>query len=153
MKSVWTRIDAPTDFQHSRQIFLTTTYPYSSSQALRNDVSFRRTRLSQVPRGPAHGQNQRARGKGGVKEADAVASTTTSYHPHRAPRCRCVCVPHARVSARARSRVFTLISTAWSTFFLVLLMLCVGVYRQGHAGTADTRGVLCLPPRDGRYAT
>jgi Adenylate kinase len=110
----------------ARQIFLTTTYPYSSSQALSNDVSFRRTRLSQVPREPAHGQNQRARGKGGVKEADAVASTTTPYHTHRAPRCRCVC------AARTRSRVSTLISTAWRTpFFFVLLMavcwfVCIG---------------------------
>ncbi len=58
--------------------------------ALSNDVCFRRTCLSQVPRGPAHGQNQGARGKGGVKEADALASTATPYHPHRAPRCRCV---------------------------------------------------------------
>ena len=60
----------------------------------------------------------------------------------------------------ARSRVSTLLSTAWScTFFFLacLLMLSavcvVGVYRKGHTGAADTRGVLRLPPRDGRYAT
>ena len=52
-----------------------------------------------------------------------------------------------RTRVCARSRVSALISTAWSTLFFFLLMLVL--YRQGHAGTADTRGVLCLPPRDG----
>jgi hypothetical protein len=54
-----------------------------------------------------------------------------------------------RTRVCARSRVSALISTASSTFFFLLMRVCVGVYRQGHTGAADTRGVLRLPPRDG----
>ena len=85
-------------FRVQKPTSTTTTHPSSPAQSPANVFSLRRARLSQVPRGPAHEQNQRARGQDGVKEADAVASTTTPHHPHRAPRRRCV-LPHACLRA------------------------------------------------------
>ena len=62
------------------------------------------------------------------------------------------CAIHGCLRALSRLRFSSRLGG--TPVFLSLLMLCVGgVYRQGHAGTADTRGVLRLPPRDGRYAT
>jgi hypothetical protein len=53
-----------------------------------------------------------------------------------------------------RSRVFHFDFESVEYPFLLMMSLpllgwCGDEYRQGHTGTADTRRVLCLPPRDG----
>ena len=77
-------------------------------------------------------------------EAKAASKKPTTPSPAQQLRTILIGPPGAGVChtrclrARALSRVSTLISTAWKHLFL--LMICVlGVYRQGHAGTADTR--------------